>query len=312
MQTMPKPAPKKGNSEFAIFDRCQIVPGLFQVAERNRDISHLETKFLLGEYRVTVAGRPMTAFDVLLLCVVLNKLKQEDNPCRIEIGAKTTHTVGKALRDDLKLDGVSIRQNTLAYSCTYRQIIEEMGHKWAGKKSVEDINDFLWRAMSVAFRIEHGKRIECFHLISWAKGEDEEEGKIIINLNTRLTHILFHPGNFAKIMLDTMKKLQENECLMYFYLCGLVGSTGKVFTPAFTRSLIYGKQVPKNIKTRYSQEFRAIACLIKTVNSLDGWTITKVKEGWLVKREEDIRAPKKRKTKIVETTARALPAAPSQ
>lgn len=291
--------------QFAMMEKSHLRPGLFQATSHNRPLMAYEDSFSLkyGDLEACIDVRSsavLTAFDALLLVAIMNKCKTKGY---YTISPDNKSPVAQELRNKMELEKDARKEKTVIYETTMRELIKNMGLKWAGKCSIEMIQESLWRMFGVSFRFRYYNeeknltKEEFFHMLSSAKNKTEngKDGKLLVHLNVALARVIINPTNFAKIFIEDLLSLTSNEQIMYMQLCALVSSgQTKFITREDARFMLYGKIRPKEDReTINKQKTRAMQVITSVVKKLSGWTIVeKTREGIRIRREEETQAPK--------------------
>lgn len=263
---------------FADIDRYHLKPGIFQISRKTYEAIDITYPLANGGSLRVIAPKPLTLFDLILLCVI------------VEYAAKNKRTIypttkskkGIALRKKLDLLYNSLSKECLAYETTMRELTRNMGYKWHGATTIEQINESLLRIYSMTFVIKkkskEGKEIEdAFRIISYLHIEKDinKDATIALALNPSLTEALIGQGHYARIDMDIFSNLIKYEKMIYAYLCNYIGyGNSRTFKGEELRQILYGDiQKTDSPLTTTSQQARAKKLTIQVCEKLkeSGW-----------------------------------------
>lgn len=278
-------------TEFADIDRFHLTTGLFQIMGGKRKPDPVEINIDLsngGKLRIT-AFWPLRPFDQKLLCAIVCKAAQSKKI----ISPDTTTELGIELRNKLELLEEAAKEKCLAYQTSARQLIEDMGLEWAGKKSIKQIEESLDRLFHTTFTLEtykNNKRIRyLFRLMSHVKLEDNKKDiTMAFGLNIILAKALVEHGHYARINMEIMRSLEQAQQLLFVALCNAIDLGKKrSFTWDELREFIYGKKPENIIKNTYIKQIsRTKALIFNLINSLHNWKIEEKSDLIWIKRPQ--------------------------
>lgn len=284
--------------EFALVDRYHLEPQLFQVLPRGRRQSRpVEIKCDLssGGSLEIAALHHLQPIDAVLMCLICCKAAQD----KLYIHADTQSSEGRRLRMDLDLRKDAAQDSCLAYRTSARNLINQLGLKWHGNKSVKKIEDSIKRMFRTSFVLERfadgRRRVHMCNLLASVDIEDTgRDAEMLIAINPILAAAIIDPGHYAHVGMDDLRKLagKEAQQLLYVLLCNMVSSgSRKYFRPQDIRTMLYGPPEEGARKNTTNQQTSRAMRALRDMADTVGWMVSDRDGRVCVSRPHRVRRP---------------------
>jgi hypothetical protein len=258
-----------------------LAPGIFRSlkrGERKKSKLDVSYKFRDNEILRFVGFEPLGADDLRLL----QGLVSLGGPHGILLDTEPNSKISRQLRLflDPKLDAAT--QDALVVKETLYKLLNETGLTNTGD-NIKVLKASLLRMSNVTVHVTSGNREASYHLMSYAI--DNDEGKILVALNPRLTEAILGNRAFAFVDMAEVRALENDPArLIHQRLCGWIdqGKFGRVELDTLC-SYVWPNEVtnPNAIKKRHQTIRKGLAELA----ALEGWTVNEYAKGkWEIKR----------------------------
>ena len=196
-----------------------LAPGLFRSLKRGeRKNSKLDVKYEFGEkdYVRFIGFEPLGADDLRLL----QGLVALGGPDGIILTTEPSADMPKQLRLLLEPKLDAVHQNGLAVHTRLGTLMAEIGYEKSGDKR-QQIIESLRRISNVTVIAHKGNREASYKILSYAF--DEEDGRLFVALNPRLTEAIIGNAPYARIEMNEIRALKSDPArLMHQRLCGWI------------------------------------------------------------------------------------------
>jgi Replication protein C (RepC) len=202
-----------------------LAPGLFRSLKRGeRKNNKLDVKYEFGEkdYIRFIGFEPLGADDLRLL----QGLIALGGPNGIILTTEPSADMPKQLRLLLEPRLDAVHQNGLAVHTRLGTLMAEIGYEESGDKR-QQIVESLRRISNVTVIAHKGTREASYKILSYAF--DEEDGRLFVALNPRLTEAIIGSAPYTRIEMSEVRALKSDPTrLMHQRLCGWIdqGKTG--------------------------------------------------------------------------------------
>jgi len=203
-----------------------LAPGLFRsLKSGERKRAKLDVTYTHGKDETVrfVGFEPLGADDMRLLQGIVSM----GGPNGVLLSPEPKTEVGKQLRLFLDPQFEAIAQDALVVRESLPKMLAEIGLTDGGD-NIKALKASLLRMSNVTVIVTRGSRQASFHLMSYAI--DEEDGRLAIALNPRITKAILGGSSYTRISMDEVRALKTNPArLIHQRLCGWIdpGKSGR-------------------------------------------------------------------------------------
>lgn len=259
-----------------------LAPGLFRSLKRGeRKRSKLDVTYTFGEGETMrfVGFEPLGADDMRLLQGIVAL----SGPNGLLLTPEPSTAIGKQLRLFLEPHFEAVEQDALVVRENLSKLLTETGMTDSGD-NIKALKASLLRMSNVTILVTKGKQQAAFHLMSHAF--DEEDGRLWIALNPRITEAILGRRSFARINMDEVRSLQTDPArLIHQRLCGWIDpdKTGRIELDTLCNYIWPDETSMETMKKRRQKARKALAELAITC-----WIVNEyAKNKWQISRPKD-------------------------
>ena len=204
-----------------------LAPGLFRSLKRGeRKKSKLDITYEYGknESMRFIGFEPLGADDMRLLQGIV----AFSGPNGIMLSPRPQTDIGKQLRLFLDPKFEALEQDGLVVRESITKMLHEIGLT-DGNENIKALKASLVRMSNVTVIVKSGSKQASYHLMSHAF--DEEDGRLYVALNPRITEAVLGNRKFATIDMAEVRYIKSDPArLMHQRLCAWIdpGKCGKV------------------------------------------------------------------------------------
>lgn len=251
-----------------------LAPGLFRSLKRGeRKKTKLDITYEYGQNESMrfIGFEPLGADDMRLLQGIV----AFSGPNGVMLTPKTKSDIGQQLRMFLDPKFEALEQDALVVRESLTRMLHEIGLT-DGNENIKALKASLVRMSNVTVIVKSGSKQASYHLMSHAF--DEDDGRLFIALNPRITEAVLGHRKFAMIDMAEVRQLTGDPArLIHQRLSAWIdpGKSGKIEIDTLC-SYIWTDSAsnPNTVKTRKQTARKALTELINT-----GWKITEYKKG---------------------------------
>ena len=265
-----------------------LAPGLFQSLKKgDRKKLKLDLTYSYGEDSIRFWGpEPLGADDLQVLQGLIAMSAVSGYGGRgLILSDDTKSEAGQQLRLLLDLKWEAIDKDSMVAKCSFRDLAKEIGYKDGGGSQLKTIRDCIERLWAVSIIVDRNGKRQGFRMLA-DYASDEEENKLFVALNPRLTEAILGKRPHTRIDMDEIRSLKTDSVrLIHQRLCGWIdpGKSGKVDINTLCSYVWIDEVSDATLRQRKSR-------IRNSLKELDyvGWKVTEY-----VRSKFEIRRPKK-------------------